>query len=80
MSNRLNYLEKTVQAKGWRYSAAFIICAIAALVGWATFAKLEEVAVANGAVVPQGQIKVIQHSLPIKVLVITKTVSCMLTK
>ena len=61
MNNRLNYLEKTVQAKGWRYSAVFIICAIAALVGWATFAKLEEVAVANGAVVPQGQIKVIQH-------------------
>ncbi|MBT4427834.1 MAG: HlyD family type I secretion periplasmic adaptor subunit, partial [Rhodospirillaceae bacterium] len=34
---------------------------IAALIAWANFAELEEVAVASGEVVPQGQVKVIQH-------------------
>ena len=34
---------------------------LAAIVAWAGFARLDEVAVADGEVVPQGHIKVIQH-------------------
>jgi len=57
----LDNLEKTASAKGWQRSSIFIILTIAILITWANFAELEEVAVAGGEVVPQGQIKIIQH-------------------
>lgn len=59
--NRLDGLEKKASSKGWRRTALLITLAIAALVAWANYAELEEVAVASGEVVPQGQVKVIQH-------------------
>ena len=59
--NRLDGLETKARAKGWRRSAFLVAVAIAALLVWANFAELEEVAVASGEVVPQGQIKMIQH-------------------
>jgi len=59
--NRLDGLESKASAKGWRRSAFLVTIAIAALIVWANFAELEEVAVASGEVVPQGQVKVIQH-------------------
>ena len=34
---------------------------LAVLLVWAHFARLDEVAVAQGEVVPQGKVKVIQH-------------------
>ena len=59
--NRLDGLETKARARGWRHSAFLIILAIAVLLTWANYAELEEVAVASGEVVPQGQVKVIQH-------------------
>jgi len=59
--NRLDGLETKARARGWRRSAFMIILAIAVLLTWANYAELEEVAVASGEVVPQGQVKVIQH-------------------
>ena len=59
--NRLDGLESKARAKGWRRSALLVTIAIAVLLVWANYAELEEVAVASGEVVPQGQVKVIQH-------------------
>ncbi len=59
--SRLDGLESKASAKGWRRSAFLVVVAIAVLIVWANFAELEEVAVASGEVVPQGQVKVIQH-------------------
>ena len=59
--NRLDGLESKARARGWRRSAFLIIVAIVVLLTWANFAELEEVAVASGEVVPQGQVKVVQH-------------------
>ncbi|MDA0229710.1 MAG: HlyD family type I secretion periplasmic adaptor subunit [Proteobacteria bacterium] len=59
--NRLDRLESKASAKGWKRSAFLITIAIAILLAWANFAELEEVAVASGEVVPQGQVKIIQH-------------------
>ncbi len=56
--NTLDNLETKAVAKGWRRSSVFIMLTIAILIAWANFAELEEVAVAGGEVVPQGQIKV----------------------
>jgi len=45
----------------FRLLAWLIMALICALGAWAYLAKFEEVAVAQGEVVPQGQVKVIQH-------------------
>ena len=45
----------------WRWAAWIVITLIVCAVGWAHFTQLEEVAIADGEVVPRGQIKVIQH-------------------
>jgi adhesin transport system membrane fusion protein len=44
-----------------RWGSRIIVLLIAALLGWAAFARLDEVAVAPGEVVPQGKVKIIQH-------------------
>ena len=59
--SRLDGLETMARARGWRRSAFLVTLSIAVLLVWANFAELEEVAVASGEVVPQGQIKIIQH-------------------
>jgi len=59
--NRLDGLDSKARSRGWRRSALLIALAIAVLLVWANFAELEEVAVATGEIVPQGQVKVIQH-------------------
>ena len=46
---------------GWRLAAWLIMLLIAAAGGWAYSAQLEEVSSAPAEVVPQGQVKVIQH-------------------
>ncbi|MSO89020.1 MAG: HlyD family type I secretion periplasmic adaptor subunit [Rhodospirillaceae bacterium] len=46
---------------GWRPIAWVLMILIGSLLAWATFAHLDEVAVATGEVVPQGKVKVIQH-------------------
>ena len=45
----------------WRLIAWPVIILLGTLLTWANFAKLDEVSVAEGEVVPQGKIKVIQH-------------------
>ena len=59
--NRLDGLEQKARARGWRRTAVLVVLAVATLIVWANFAELEEVAVASGEIVPQGQVKVIQH-------------------
>lgn len=57
----LEKLETKVRFAGWRRAGWLIAFAVAGVVVWANFAELEEVAVASGEVVPQGQVKTIQH-------------------
>lgn len=45
----------------WRIPAILVVLLLTAAIVWATFNKLEEVSVAAGEVVPQGQVKVVQH-------------------
>lgn len=45
----------------WRVVAWPVMAFMAIIVVWANFAELDEVAVAEGEVVPQGKVKVIQH-------------------
>ena len=59
--NRLDELQFRMRPSGWRIVALLIIGVIACIIAWAFLAELEEVAVANGEVVPFGQIKVVQH-------------------
>lgn len=46
---------------GWRPVGWLVMALLAGLVGWASVAELDEVAVAAGEVVPQGRVKTIQH-------------------
>lgn len=46
---------------GVRIAARAIMVLVLAFVAWSYFAEFEEVAIATGEVVPQGQVKVIQH-------------------
>lgn len=45
----------------WRAAVWVLILLFAAVIVWAATAKLDEVAIAGGEVVPQGKVKVIQH-------------------
>jgi len=60
-SSRLDALIVAHPLATWR-RPAWVICALlgTALI-WSHFARLDEVAIAPGEVVPQGQVKVIQH-------------------
>lgn len=59
--SRLDQLVSRTPLRGWRLTGWCVIVAICAIAAWAYFSKLERVASAEGAVVPQGQVKVIQH-------------------
>lgn len=59
--SRLDDLLVRTKVRGWRvtaWSIAIVVCAIGI---WAYFAELERVATAEGAVIPMGQIKTVQH-------------------
>ena len=58
---RLDTLVAQNPMPGWRIAALIISVLIAAAFIWAGFARLDEVSVAPGEVVPQGQVKTIQH-------------------
>ena len=45
----------------WRPLAWLVIVVVATSVSWSYFAKLDEVAIAAGEVIPRGKVKVIQH-------------------
>lgn len=59
--SRLDDLVASRRAPTYRISALLICLLLGSLLGWAVFAKLDEVSVAMGEVVPQGQMKVVQH-------------------
>lgn len=59
--SRLTELERRFPLPGWRGPAWLVAALIAIAIGWGAYAELEEVAVADGEVVPQGQVKLIQH-------------------
>lgn len=60
-SARLDTLLTHHPLPSWRMFAWPVMALMTAAVVWAFFAQLDEVAVATGEVVPQGNIKVIQH-------------------
>jgi adhesin transport system membrane fusion protein len=59
--SRLDDLVASRRVPSFRISAILICVLLGSLLVWATFAKLDEVSVAMGEVVPQGQMKVVQH-------------------
>ncbi|MFT7571285.1 MAG: adhesin transport system membrane fusion protein [Paracoccaceae bacterium] len=61
MSGALDTLLTRRPQRGWGAVSLLIIVALGAAVVWASFTRLDEVAVAAGEVVPQGQTKVVQH-------------------
>lgn len=58
---RLNDVLAGIRKPGSRGWAHLIMLAVAGLGVWSYFAKLDEVVVAEGEVVPQGQVKTVQH-------------------
>ena len=61
MTSRLDVLVERNPLPGWRAVAWVVSGLIAAATIWAGIARLDEVSVAPGEVVPQGQVKTIQH-------------------
>ncbi|NKB57955.1 MAG: HlyD family type I secretion periplasmic adaptor subunit [Alphaproteobacteria bacterium] len=59
--SRLDDLVASRRVPSFRVSALLICVLLGSLLIWATFAKLDEVSVAMGEVVPQSQMKVVQH-------------------
>ncbi len=58
---RLDNLLKTNARSGWRRIAWVIALLISAVTAWAALTELDEVAVAEGQVVPRDKVKIIQH-------------------
>jgi len=58
---RLLALANSYPLASWRPMARFAMALVALFVLWALFARLDEVAIATGEVVPEGKVKVIQH-------------------
>ena len=54
-------IEKLQIDRGWRGFAWIIVVLMTSLGIWAYFAELDEVAIAEGEVAPEGQVKTIQH-------------------
>jgi adhesin transport system membrane fusion protein len=61
MSSRLDDLLERFPLPTWRPLAWTVLLLLAAGTAWAARAQLEQIAVASGVVVPQGQVKVVQH-------------------
>ncbi len=59
--SRLDEVVAKYPQAGWRLPAVAIMLLLAAALGWSAFARLDEVAISDGEVVPLGQVKVIQH-------------------
>ena len=59
--SRLDDVVRDNPLPGWRAAAWTVSALLAAALAWAWQARLDEVAVAQAEVVPQGQVRVIQH-------------------
>ena len=60
-TSKLDNLLDDYKIPGWHLVAWPVMILMASLFVWANFAKLEEVTVAEGVVVPMGDVKIIQH-------------------
>ncbi|MGZ8995131.1 MAG: hypothetical protein ACXW3P_01350 [Rhodospirillales bacterium] len=60
-SGRLDALVARHPLPTWRRVAWPAALLLAAFLGWCFLARLDEVAVAEGAVAPQGRVKTVQH-------------------
>ena len=58
---RLQELSHSYPLPSWRPLARLVMVALSAFVVWTLFARLDEVTIATGEVVPEGKVKVIQH-------------------
>lgn len=58
---RLYHLANSYPLPTWRPIARVVMTLAALFIGWAMVARLDEVAIAEGEVVPEGKVKVIQH-------------------
>ncbi|HLO77758.1 MAG TPA: HlyD family type I secretion periplasmic adaptor subunit [Magnetospirillum sp.] len=58
---RLYALSNSYPLPSWRPLARLAMVLLAAFLAWAALARLDEVTIANGEVVPEGKVKVIQH-------------------
>jgi adhesin transport system membrane fusion protein len=61
MGAPLEELERRYRVPGWRAVAWLAILTLCGFVAWVAVARVDEVAVATGEVVPQGHVKLIQH-------------------
>ncbi len=59
--NRLDTLLRTHPLPTWRRVAWLVMIIVGTLLVWAHFARLDEVSITPGEVIPQGQVKAIQH-------------------
>lgn len=59
--SRLHMLAETYPLPTWRPLARIAMVLILVFLVWAALARLDEVAIAEGEVVPEGKVKVIQH-------------------
>ena len=59
--SQLDTLLDQQDAPGWRMVAYAIMSLLGLFILWAGFARLDEVAIAAGEVVPQGRVKTVQH-------------------
>ena len=57
----LDSIERAYTIPGWRLTARLILALLAVVLIWSHFAKLDEVTVAVGQVVPEAKVKVVQH-------------------
>jgi adhesin transport system membrane fusion protein len=61
MTTRLEALVASHPLPSWRVAAWPIMILLAVVLVWAHFSQLDEVAVADGEIVPLGKVKVVQH-------------------
>jgi len=59
--SRLDVLNDATPIRHYRWIAWVVVLLLSAFVIWANFARLEEVSIATGEVIPSGETKVIQH-------------------
>ncbi|CAA7614224.1 HlyD family type I secretion periplasmic adaptor subunit [Magnetospirillum sp. UT-4] len=59
--HRLQALGQSYPLPTWRPLGRAVMVAVTLSIAWAFFARLDEVAIAEGEVVPEGKVKVIQH-------------------
>ncbi len=60
-TGRLQALAQRSTGSSWRLSGVAVSVLVVAALAWASVSSLDEVAIAEGEVVPQGQVRTVQH-------------------